>query len=150
MIDYKYINDLIDAEDFCKVLETLDSIEKKQSNLCSNLLILKGRCIQLSDCKRYTLDDAKMSFYKALKTDEHNIQALIELGWFYYTIENHSKKAFSYFNKAMFLSKKEMLETIEGCSYCINEYGTINKAIDFIEINSRLDTSSIKIKIENE
>ena len=150
MIDFKYIEKLIDAEKFCKLLDYLDLLVNSVGKLPPNLLVLKGRCIQLSECNEYSLEDAKESFYEALKIDEKSIEALIELGWYYNTIENNPKKALSIFNKAMLYSKQVFLDAIEGCAYSINETESVNNAIKFIDLNSKLDTTLIKIKIEND
>lgn len=76
------VHELYRLNRFDDALDVLDSYEQQQ-NLSAEMLLLKGRLIQLSETGRRSLSEAKQCFMGVLEQDKDNINALLELGWLY-------------------------------------------------------------------
>ena len=129
---------LANENNFSKALALISLLESENEVLDSSLLVLKGRCIQLAEETIYTLDDAKSAFLKAIQINAKSIEALTELGWFYYNVQDEPSKAKEYFQQALSYSKDNLLESIDGCSRCIKELESENESKAFIKNNSKL------------
>lgn len=85
---------------FDDALAVLDCYAEK-SELTSEMLVLKGRLIQLAEPGRYELADAKKCFLKALECDGDNVKAMLELGWLAFGVLDDVIEAREYFNRAL-------------------------------------------------
>lgn len=131
-----------------KALFELAKLEQ-QHDLPPNVLVAKAACIQLgSGTTTYTLDDAEAALKGALEIDEENVEALIEIGYFYNYVLDKPVIAKPYFQKALFLSRKQLSESIKGIAECISETSP-KKALNFIKKASKdtLDSRIIKNSI---
>lgn len=134
---------LIKNEKYDEALSCIDSIEKNTSPLTVELLLLKGRCILLSDSSEYSLEDAKNIFLKIVEGDPFNTSALLELGWHYLNVEDDSDKALSYFNNAIKVSKDQLIEALKGSVRCIIESESKESAKKFINQNIKFDEEEL-------
>lgn len=90
--------------------------------LSSSELVLKGQCLQLSPKGgAKELEAAESSFNAALSTDPEYVPALLELGWFYYAVEDDAKRALPFFDRAIAVSLEQLKEAIKGKRDCVEE-----------------------------
>ena len=83
--------------------------------LPSNMLIMKSTAIQLAeDACGYSLDDAREALLTALEIDPENSEVLMELGYFYYAVDDNPKESFSFFEGAIKASRKIFRDSIVG------------------------------------
>jgi len=120
-----------------KAIEILDNLLKK-SPTDTTLLIKKAVLVQLSDenCK-YSLKDVKSLLKLATKIDKNNIEALIELAYYYYTIENRNSKAYPLIEKGFDLcinNIKELLELKIKCLIDQDKKDKIKKEITELKL----------------
>ena len=128
-----------------KALLELEKLEQ-QLDLPPNILVAKAACIQLgSEKTTYTLDDVEAALKKALEIDADNVEALIEIGYFYNYVLDKPAIAKPYFQKALSFSRKQLSDSIKGIAECISETSP-KKALDFIKKASKdtLDSRIIK------
>jgi len=123
-----------------KAIEILDNLLKK-SPTDTTLLIKKAVLVQLSDenCK-YSLKDVKSLLKLATKIDKNNIEALIELAYYYYTIENRNSKAYPLIEKGFDLcinNIKELLELKIKCLIDQDKKDKIKKEITELKLKIR-------------
>jgi tetratricopeptide (TPR) repeat protein len=91
--------------------EALELIEQIPENFrTSEIFLLKGICIQLSENLKFNLNEAEYSFKKAIELDSNNIEAKIELGWFYFNVLDQSKEADKEFGDALEIIKSKLSE----------------------------------------
>ena len=116
------------------------------------ILILKARCIYMSDSKnKYTLNDVKKLYKKVLELDNNHIEALIELGYFYYANDNNPNKAIPYFTKAIKLNKNFLIDSIKGIVKCFEETKSVLFALSYLkEARSDLLRNSDLAELEKE
>lgn len=90
-------------------------------------LVLRGRCIQLaSEGNALDLSDAEASFLEALTKDPVNVPALLELGWFYFAVEDDATRALPFFEKAALLSRQHLTEAEDGVAQCLEEVQSLD------------------------
>lgn len=104
---------------FDDALTMLDCYEEK-NELTSEMLILKGRLIQLAGPNKHELADAKKCFLKVLEHDADNFKAVLELGWFAFGVLDDVTEARGYFNRALALADEIRQEAIGALEKCEN------------------------------
>lgn len=102
---------------FDDALTVLDCYEETRE-LTSEMLVLKGRLIQLAEPGRYELADAKKCFLKALEHDADNVKAMLELGWLTFSVFDDVVEARDYFNRALAAADETRREAIEALGKC--------------------------------
>lgn len=112
---------LIAEERFDEVLLLMSAIEASRSLTLPELL-LKGRSIQLASGKGTPpLSEAERTFLQILGQDGDYVPALLELGWFYFSVEDDAKRAMPLFERAISLSRSQLNEAIKGKEDCLEE-----------------------------
>jgi len=100
------IDTLVRKQDFdgaCKLFRTVDA-----STLPAGLLMERSRAIQLAhDPAGLTLDDARSSLVLATSVEPGCLQAWVDLGHFYFSVDNNFSKALKVFREAR--SRAEVL-----------------------------------------
>ncbi|WP_037585612.1 hypothetical protein [Stenoxybacter acetivorans] len=115
-------------KDYEKAVYLLETI-KDAEYLPSIYYVMKYVYISLTDITRYSFLDMRHLLENALKEESNNIDALIELGYFYSTIMNDDEKGLPFFIKACKLIKKKYAEALVGiCEMDKKDYA------DFLEI----------------
>lgn len=102
---------------FDDALAVLDRYEE-ENELTSEMLIWKGRLIQLAEPNKYELEDAKKCFLKALDHDVDNVKAMLELGWLAFGVFDDVIEARDYFNRALAAANgfhQEAIDALEKC-----------------------------------
>ena len=102
---------------FDDALMVLDCYAEK-NELTSEMLIWKGRLIQLAEPGKYELEDAKKCFLKALEHDADNVKAMLELGWLAFGVFDDVIEARGYFNRALAAADglhQEAIGALEKC-----------------------------------
>lgn len=102
---------------FDDALTVLDHYEEK-NDLTSEMLIWKGRLIQLAEPNKYELADAKKCFLKALEHDVDNVKAMLELGWLAFGVFDDVVEARDYFNRALASADELRQEAIGALEKC--------------------------------
>lgn len=90
------------------------------NELTAEMLLLKGRLIQLSESGRYDLSEAKKCFLTALEQDAENIKAMLELGWLSLNVLDDAVKAREYFNRALAVTNTAKQDALNGLEKCEN------------------------------
>ncbi len=98
------------------------------------LLVQRGELIQLQngDEELPTLEDAKAALVSAVALDPDSPNALIELGYFVYAIEDDAKTAAKHFEKAVKLSADLFAQALVGHAEALSELGQETKAARLI------------------
>lgn len=111
---------LFDAHRFDECVEEFRKLEASR-DLLPNELVQKGACLQLGSGETGSLEDVEEAYHRALELDADYVPALLELGWFYYAVQNETEKALSFFNRATELLNEDAREAAEGREKCLNE-----------------------------
>lgn len=135
-----------------KYQEALSLVEKaeREGLFNSEIMVLKGRCIQLVDkVTPYNLSDAEYAFEQALEIDENFTPAITELAWFYLNVLDDAVRAAPLFERAIKLYKSMMTEAVIGMGKCLLETKTEILAKKYLEeaLSNSLDLSPIQIAI---
>ncbi|MGO4703497.1 tetratricopeptide repeat protein [Dyella sp. 2RAB6] len=104
---------------FDDALAVLDRFAEK-NELTSEMLVLKGRLIQLAEPDKYELADAKKCFLKALEYDGDNVKAMLELGWLAFGVFDDVVEARDYFNRALATAEGFRQEAVDALEKCEN------------------------------
>lgn len=108
-------------KEFDQGLKELLAAESREP-LLPHEQVKKGRLILLSSEEvEASLEQAKEAFEAALKLDGDFVPALLELGWYYYALENDSVRAQPFFDKALTLARENVTEALSGRVACIEE-----------------------------
>ena len=99
-------------------------LQKNKNN--TQLMILKGKLLQLSD--KGNLAGALKMFKEVLELDNGNVEALIELAYFYYAVQNESRKSVKCFERAIELSEKNVETAYIGKAKAFIDLGEYRKA----------------------
>lgn len=127
--------------------EALTLIEQIPENfMTSEIYVLKGICIQLSENLKYDLKEAENSFRKAIELDFNNIDAKMELGWFYFNVLNDSREADHIFGQALESIKAKLTELMEGFMKINLESSSYFDANQFITNYTNLILQNEKLK----
>jgi tetratricopeptide (TPR) repeat protein len=94
------------------------------------LLVLRAELIQLQGDEEGlpTLDDAKNDLKRAVALDPFSADALIELGYFLYAVEDDAKAAAKYFEKVVHLCVEQFTQALVGHAEALSELGQETKA----------------------
>jgi tetratricopeptide (TPR) repeat protein len=90
------------------------------NDLTVEMLLLKGRLIQLSESGKYDLSEAKQCFLKALEQDVESIKVMLELGWLLLNVLEEPAEARQYFNRALAVIDAAQKEARAGLDNCEN------------------------------
>ncbi len=127
--------------------EALELIEQIPENFrTSEIYLLKGICIQLSENLKFDLREAEVSFKKAIELDSNHIEAKMELGWFYFNVLDESQKANKQFGDALEIIKTKLSELMEGFMKINLESSTYFDANQFITDYASLILKEEKLK----
>ncbi|MFT0214073.1 hypothetical protein VQ643_15970 [Pseudomonas sp. F1_0610] len=131
--------------------EALSLIKELEENtkLNSSMLAVKGMCMQGSDSESYSLDDIRNIHQEAVDMDPFNVNALIELAYFYYAIDDDAKKAENYFATAIEKARARITEAVIGRAKCIAEITSSKDAINFLSKVSTIDDESILMLVHD-
>lgn len=103
--------------------EALSLIEKNGEGFLSpQVLVLKGKCIQLAADTTHPLIDAKKAFQSAIELDETYADAWIELGYYVLCVEDNAKEACKIFEKAGQILSGCRDEILQGYKQCMEEF----------------------------
>ncbi len=136
-----------------KYQEALRLIEKaeREGFLCPEVLVWKGRCLQLLDGDTgYQLSDIENTFKQALEMDEDFTPAIVELAWFYLNVLDDAKRAAELFEKAVNSQKQLLTEAVVGKAKCLMETETKDATKSYLaEITSScLDSNELQKVLE--
>lgn len=110
---------LADAEDWDGCLRVVRLLEE-ETLLTADELVRKSACLQLgSDLG--SLEEAEQALRAALEIAKDYVPALLDLGWFHYSVNDDAETALSYFAKAEELSRASLKEALEGKEQCLEE-----------------------------
>jgi Tfp pilus assembly protein PilF len=87
--------------------------------LTAEMLLLKGRLIQLSENGDHSLSDAKECFLGALRQDKDNVNALLELGWLCASVLGEPDEGKRFFSEAIEKCNALREEATKGMNACM-------------------------------
>jgi tetratricopeptide (TPR) repeat protein len=138
----------LDEEDFVNALELIRQRER-YSALGPDELVLKARILQLLPTKlRASLDEALATLQLALRLDSEYVPALLELGWFYYNVENQPRLALPLFERALEVSRADSVDAIVGLIRCTKEMGSADDALQVLVRATRLTDPRIDDEVK--
>ncbi len=144
------IRKFVKDEKVNKAIEILDDLLLK-SQTDTTLIISKACLIQIAEDCKYTLKDSKELLKLAIKIDPNNIDALLELAYYFYVIEDSSSKTFPAIEKALdkclyFL--EELIELKLKCLVYFEREREISNSIKDLKlkVNKILKRASKKAK----
>ena len=139
----KQIRTLIASKRYSEALRAIE--EERSSTTQPYLLVWKAICIQLEDSEetQYDLSDVEAALQKALEIDEEYVEALLELGWFYYNVLDDARRAQPFFERLLKKCRDLTTEGLIGAARCIAERDSADDAIKFLD-----DTSQSLIDLE--
>ena len=118
-----------------KYVEALCLIEaaEKQGFIHPDLLLWKGRCLQLIDAdSSHQLSDIENAFKDALKIDDTFAPAAVELAWFYLNVLNDAGRAAEVFEASINSYKEALTEAVVGKAKCLMETESNDVARDYL------------------
>ncbi|HEV8578938.1 MAG TPA: hypothetical protein VGX68_07615 [Thermoanaerobaculia bacterium] len=123
---------LLQAGSYDKALEELRGIEERRS-LSPHELVLKGRCLQIGSGSTSELQEAEQAFREALTIDQDYAPALLELAWFLHAVEDDSTKALPLFERALEITKRQLIEAARGKYECLEELQSQEASDNFLQ-----------------
>src|SRR5438552_2787186 len=93
--------------DYAKALYLIERMEA-HGLVHPDILVWKGRCLQLIDRNSYRLSDIENTFKQALILDAEYVPALVELGWFYLNVYDDAPRASELFGKAISVERETL------------------------------------------
>jgi tetratricopeptide (TPR) repeat protein len=115
------MSDAVAADDFDQALDLLQK-EAGRRPLTTAEMIRMGRWMLLSVGRvGRQPEDALALFERVIAEDEHNSAVLIEIGWYYYAVQNDARRARGYFERAFEAAREDLHDAVEGLANCIRE-----------------------------
>jgi hypothetical protein len=105
--------------------------------MSSNLYLLKATSIQLAQNTSYTLQDARNSLEAAVKLEPNHTQAWLDLGHFYFAVDDSPVLAIECFGKARILIQKLNEDLVIGEVKALLELGRKQDALSILQSISR-------------
>lgn len=135
--------------------DALSLVEKteREGLLDPEILVWKGRCLQLVDHTSYELSDIENMFKQALDMNPELTPALQELGWFYLNVLDDAAKAIELFDRAIAVLRHQLTDAVIGKTKSLAETSKKDAALKFISSASQvaLDLTALEhIKSELE
>ncbi|MBS1515538.1 MAG: hypothetical protein JSS63_10915 [Bacteroidetes bacterium] len=96
------LKDLYNQGKYDEIITLIDSTDPRFID--SELLVLKGDCIQLGENNPYELSHVEESYIQALRLDPSYVDAYMELGFFYYNVLDREKEAKNIFTLALLVT----------------------------------------------
>jgi tetratricopeptide (TPR) repeat protein len=103
----------VSKKNYNKALDLLESI-KNEKYLPAIYYLMKYTYIHLSDRTCYSFLDMRRCLEKALALEPYNIDAMVELGYFYSRLMADDEKAMPYFLKACDLARDMYVDALVG------------------------------------
>lgn len=133
--------------------EALALVEKaeREGLLHPELLVWKGRCLQLVDDTPYQLSDIENIFNQALDIDSEFTPAMLELGWFYFNVLDDATQAVELFERAITILRRQLTDAVIGKIKCLLETKKRDEVLKYLSSVTQqpLDLSKIQ-KIRDE
>lgn len=108
--------------------------ERRDAELMSvNLHLLKATSIQLAQNTSYTLDDARDSLMAAVTLEPNHTQAWLDLGHFYFAVDDSPLLALECFGKARILVQKLHEDLVIGEVKTLLELGRKQEALSILQ-----------------
>lgn len=115
------VEDFLRNQRFKEALDLLSRVESSRE-LDTTELLSKGRAIMLaSEEIGLPLAAAEEAFKSALTLDPENVAALLELAWYYHSVEDDPHRAFPLFERAIKVSRQQLTEAARGRADCLAE-----------------------------
>lgn len=126
------LKNMLSQQRFSEAIAFLHEIEK-QRELTPAELVSMAHCNQLApDEGEWDLKDSEKAFKKALSIEHDYLPALIELGFFYYAVEDDPARALPFFQQAIEISRLHLTEASMGMAGCIEELQSQESASKFL------------------
>jgi tetratricopeptide (TPR) repeat protein len=129
------ITELMTSKRFDEVAQIFRHMEGLK--LPVNLLVAKATAIQLAnEPAGYELDDARNSLLKAVSLDPGYIDGWVELGHFYFALDDNPRAALTCFEFALPRVKNQYKNLVLATARALAELGKTDEAIEFLDSQS--------------
>lgn len=143
------IRSLISDKKYNDVCQKFKINTNEFSALSVDLLLMLSVAIQLSDCNEYyTLDDARCCLLAAIKKNPCCVDAWIDLGYFYYAVDDKSDHALICFDKAQDISLSSGLINEKILTGKVCALLDLHRKEDALNLISSINDSSLKSNLE--
>ncbi len=120
----KAVRALLEAGDNQGLIHFFRSLSD-DTELGADELVAKGRAILLGpEDNPFSLEDAERAFAEALEAAPTYVPALLELAWYYYAVQDDSRRALPLFERALEISRWSLTEAARGRAGCLAETET--------------------------
>jgi tetratricopeptide (TPR) repeat protein len=120
---------LLAENNFDQVLRELSQLERER-DLTPRELVIRSRCIQLSSggSDMPPLEEAEKSLREAIEKDDEYTPAIIDLAWYYYSVEDDPARALPLFELAYKFARQDIIESIKGKVEALEELKSVEEA----------------------
>jgi tetratricopeptide (TPR) repeat protein len=120
-MDIRSLEASFDSMDYKGVIDEVVKM-RTENSVSAAALVLLGKAIQLGpDDGSLELKDAEASFLEALRIEPLYAPALLQLGWYYFAVEDDAKRALPYFEQAEEICQSQLSSAKDGASQCREE-----------------------------
>ena len=135
-----------------EVIRILDELEKNGAELTSDQLVLKGRCILRSDeTQGFEPSDAECAFKEAIRANPQCVEALLELGWYYFYVDDDAGRAQPLFEQVLTICRASATISCIGIAKCVAELKSKKECLAYLlSFPSLLDDSKISAALASE
>jgi len=116
----------------------------KKVDLTTYDKLLQGRCILIDDQHDYELNDARLCFESVLIDDQDNFEANLELGYYYFSIDENIEKSEKYFKKALDLSRNSFIDAVIASSKLYGE-NSPKLGLKFLENALKVESDKLEV-----
>lgn len=128
------IGDLFRGKRFEEAIRLLSAIEPDRP-LGASELVSKGCAIMLApEGAGFPLAAAEAAFKDALVLNPEYADALVELAWYYHTVEDDSRRALPLFEQAVRVCRQQLTAAARGYASCLAELESPERAATSLRI----------------
>lgn len=117
--------------DYKRALSLIEELEEL-GIVHPDILVWKGRCLQLVDKTSYGLSDIENTFKEALSLDPDYVPAIVELAWFYLNVYDDAQRAGVLFERAFGVVRETLAGIVKGMAKTLSETEGKREALEYL------------------
>lgn len=114
------LQELAESEDWDGCIRLFEALEQ-EGPLSAHELVQKSACLQIGSEELGSLEGAEEALLAALDLARDYVPALLDLGWFYYAVQDDAETGLTYFQRAEEISRRTLAEALNGRNKCLEE-----------------------------
>ncbi len=134
------VRSLMSRSKFSEALAEVDALLEQWPDQPA-LLVLRGELIQLQDENGPPLDEAVFALKRAATLDPRNADALLELAYFQFAVQDDSRAAEKSFSRSISASSEALISALVGRAGALEELGRKREAFDCLLVARYLQSS---------